>query len=176
MTALEQLAGAIASSATPGGAGRELVELHLIDSVGAWIAGAHTTEGAALLRFRAAPAESAPPGGTLALDLATRCALARLSEIDNIHLASMTTPGGIVISAVLTLAAATPAATAGDVIAAILAGTEAMIRLGRAVDGPRFSIAASGRLILPRRLRSPPSPHGCASSTTGPPPTRWRSR
>jgi len=136
MTALEQLAGAIASSATPGGAGRELVELHLIDSVGAWIAGAHTTEGAALLRFRAAPAESAPPGGTLALDLATRCALARLSEIDNIHLASMTTPGGIVISAVLTLAAATPAATAGDVIAAILAGTEAMIRLGRAVDGP----------------------------------------
>ncbi len=41
----------------------------------------------------------------LALDLATRCALARLSEIDDIHLPSMITPGGIVIPAALTLAA-----------------------------------------------------------------------
>ena len=136
MTALEQLGSVIASSATPSTAGRELVGLHLIDTVGAWIAGAHTTEGSALLRFRAAMSEDGPAGDALALDLATRCALARLSEIDNIHLASMTTPGGIVIPAALTLAAATPAATADDVIAAILAGTEAMIRLGRAVDGP----------------------------------------
>ena len=136
MTALEQLGSAIASSAAPSTAERELVGLHLIDTVGAWIAGAHTTEGSALLKFRAAMSEDGPAGDALALDLATRCALARLSEIDNIHLASMTTPGGIVIPAALTLAAATPAATADDVTAAILAGTEAMIRLGRAVDGP----------------------------------------
>jgi 2-methylcitrate dehydratase PrpD len=136
MTALGQLGSAIASSATPSAAGRELVELHLIDTVGAWIAGARTAEGSALLRFRAAMGESAHAGDASALDLATRCALARLSEIDNIHLTSMTTPGGIVISAALTLAAATPAATADDVTAAILAGTEAMTRLGRAVDGP----------------------------------------
>ncbi len=123
MTALEQLGSAIASSATPSAAARDLVELHLVDTVGAWLAGARTTEGLALLRFRAAMGESAHAGDALALDLATRCALARLSEIDNIHLASMTTPG-------------TPAVTADDVIAAILAGTEAMTRLGRAVDGP----------------------------------------
>jgi hypothetical protein len=95
MTALEQLGSAVASSATPSAAARDLVELHLIDTVGAWIAGARTTEGLALLRFRAAMGESAPAGDALALDLATRCALARLSEIDNIHLASMTTPGGL---------------------------------------------------------------------------------
>ena len=124
MTALGQLGSAIASSATPSAAGRELVELHLIDTVGAWIAGARTAEGSALLRFRAAMGESAHAGDASALDLATRCALARLSEIDNIHLTSMTTPGGIVISAALTLAAARPAATADDVIAAILAGTD----------------------------------------------------
>ena len=134
MTALEQLGSALAGTATPSAAARDLVELHLIDTVGAWIAGAHTTEGRALLRFRAAM--DVPDGDALALDLATRCALARLSEIDNIHLASMTTPGGIVIPAALTLAAATPSATADDVIAAILAGTEAMTRLGRALDGP----------------------------------------
>ena len=45
MTALEQLGSAIASSATPSAAARDLVELHLIDTVGAWIAGARTTEG-----------------------------------------------------------------------------------------------------------------------------------
>ncbi len=136
MTALEQLGSAVASGATPSAAAHDLVELHLIDTVGAWIAGAHTTEGSELLRFRAAIGESVLAGDASALDLATRCALARLSEIDNIHLASMTTPGGIVISAALTLAAATPAATADDVAAAILAGTEAMTRLGRAIDGP----------------------------------------
>jgi hypothetical protein len=118
-TALEQLGSAIASSAAPSTAGRELVGLHLIDTVGAWIAGAHTTEGSALLRFRAAMSEDGPIGNALALDLATRCALARLSEIDSIHLVSMTTPGGIVIPAALTLAAATPAALADDVTAAI---------------------------------------------------------
>ena len=61
MTALEQLGSAIASSATPSAAARDLVELHLIDTVGAWIAGARTTEGLALLRFRAAMGETHQP-------------------------------------------------------------------------------------------------------------------
>ena len=50
-TALEQLGSAIASSAAPSTAERELVGLHLIDTVGAWIAGAHTTEGSALQQW-----------------------------------------------------------------------------------------------------------------------------
>ncbi|HEY6995878.1 MAG TPA: MmgE/PrpD family protein [Xanthobacteraceae bacterium] len=132
MSALERLAAAIASSEPRSDAVREAVELHLIDTVGAWIASTRTAEGLALLRFRAAMREDGQAGP--ALDLATRCALARLSEIDDIHLPSMTTPGAIVIPAVLTLARAT--ATSDDVAAAILAGTEAMTRLGRAVDGP----------------------------------------
>jgi 2-methylcitrate dehydratase PrpD len=134
MTALEQLGRHVAESVCPADAVRELVELHLIDTVGAWIASTRTVEGASLLRFRAAMREQA--GGALALDLATRCALARLSEIDDIHLASMSTPGAVVIPGALTLAAATPGLTADDVIAAILAGTEAMTRLGRTIDGP----------------------------------------
>jgi 2-methylcitrate dehydratase PrpD len=137
MTALEQLGSFVAQSgreAVPDDV-RELVELHLIDSVGAWIAGTATQEAKALLAFRRAM-QARGGHDSSALDLATRCALTRLSEIDDIHLPSMTTPGSIVIPGALTLAAATPAAKADDVTAAILAGYEAMTRLGRAIDGP----------------------------------------
>jgi 2-methylcitrate dehydratase PrpD len=136
MSALERLGSYVAASGRerPCEAVRELVELHLIDTVGALIASAGTVEGLGLLRFRAAM--RARGQGAWALDLVTRCALARLSEIDDIHLPSMTTPGAIVIPGALTLAGALPDVAADDVIAAILAGTEAMTRLGRAIDGP----------------------------------------
>ena len=65
------------------------------------------------------------------------CALVRMSEIDDIHLASMITPGAIVVPAALSIAAALPqtrrATTLGE---AIVAGYEAMVRLGEAIDGP----------------------------------------
>ena len=134
MTALEELGQYVAGSTTAAGTERELVELHLIDTVGAWIASAGTDEGRSLLGFRAAM--RAGGQSELGLDLSTRCALTRLSEIDDIHLPSMTTPGSIVIPAALTLAGTMPAAAADDVAAAILAGYEAMTRLGRAIDGP----------------------------------------
>ena len=54
MTALEQFGRYVAESACPSDAARELVELHLIDTVGAWMASARTLEGESLLRFRAA--------------------------------------------------------------------------------------------------------------------------
>jgi 2-methylcitrate dehydratase PrpD len=136
MSALERLGSYVAASGRERRceAMRELVELHLIDTVGALIASMRTLEGVGLLRFRATM--RARGQGAWPLDLATRCALARLSEIDDIHLPSMTTPGAIVIPGALTLAGALPAIAAEDVIAAILAGTEAMTRLGRAIDGP----------------------------------------
>jgi 2-methylcitrate dehydratase PrpD len=136
MTALEQLGSFVAQSgreAVPDDV-RELVELHLIDSVGAWIAGGATTEGVSLFRFHEAMRNDTP--ASLGLNIATRCARARLSEIDDIHLPSMTTPGGIVIPAAISMAGAMRAPTADDVIAAILAGYEVMTRFGRAIDGP----------------------------------------
>jgi 2-methylcitrate dehydratase PrpD len=136
MNALEQLAGAIAGCEARGERVRETIEMHLVDTVGAWIASTRTAEGLALLRFRAAMPVGRRAGDDPALDLATRCALARLSEIDDIHLASMVTPSAIVVPGALTLAQTIPAATADDVRGAILAGTEAMTRLGRAIDGP----------------------------------------
>jgi 2-methylcitrate dehydratase PrpD len=151
MSALERLGSYVAASGRERRceAVRELVELHLVDTVGALIASTRTVEGANLLRFRAAMRERGQ--GACALDLATRCALARLSEIDDIHLPSMITPGAILIPGALTLAGALPTVATDDVIAAILAGTEAMTRLGRAVDGP----AILYRGIWPTYLAAP---------------------
>src|SRR5262245_26199858 len=96
MTALETMAAFVADGirGRVPTATRAVARLHVIDTVGAWIAGACTVEGRALIAFRG----PAP-------DLATACAVARSSEMDNIHLASATTPGAIVIPAALVIAA-----------------------------------------------------------------------
>src|SRR5262245_14045911 len=136
MTALEQLGEFVAQCGRGGVSDhvRELVQLHVIDTVGAWIAGATTTEGRLLHQFRKAMQnETFAP---LGLDIATRCAQARLSEIDDIHLPSMITPGSIVIPAAMSMARAKRGPSADDVIGAILAGYEVMTRFGRAIDGP----------------------------------------
>ena len=56
--------------------------------------------------------------------------------------------------------------SADQVPAAMLAGYEAMIRLGRAIEGPRFSIAASGRLTSARASRPPRSWRACSARRT----------
>ena len=127
MTALEAMAAFVADGirgrVPP--ATRAVARLHVIDTVGAWVAGAHTAEGRALIAFRGA-----------APDVATACAVARSSEVDNIHLASTTTPGAIVIPAALVIAAMRGDADTDAVCEAIVAGTEAMVRLGAAIGGP----------------------------------------
>jgi len=101
---------------------------HVVDTVAAWVAATATAEGRALIAFRGR-------AGDLAADVATHCGLARLSEVDDIHIRSMVTPGSIVAPAALTIAAAQKAAPE-EIGAAIVGGYEAMIRLGLAVDGP----------------------------------------
>ena len=140
MTALQTM-GAFVAEGVRGrvsAATRASATLHVIDTVGAWIAGAHTAEGRALIK-RLAPAATsaaAPNDGETARELGIHCALARLSEVDNIHLASTTTPGGIVIPAALTIAAARPDTSPEALLEAIVGGIEAMVRLGAAIGGP----------------------------------------
>jgi 2-methylcitrate dehydratase PrpD len=139
MTAVEDFASRLSRLQTESlpDAIRSKFELHLVDSIGAWIAGSATPEGAKLIAFRDRMRQQ---GGSasenLLLDVATNCALARLSEVDDIHLASMTTPGSIVIPGALTIAKSLSGARSPDVIAAVVAGYEAMIRLGLALNGP----------------------------------------
>jgi 2-methylcitrate dehydratase PrpD len=126
---------------------RALVALHLTDTVTAWIATRATREAQVLRKFQS---EAKRGDADVGLDILINCALTRLSEIDDIHLASMITPGSIVIPGALAIAAQLPP----DPVAlseAIVAGYEAMIRLGLAVDGP--SILYRG--IWPTYLAAP---------------------
>jgi 2-methylcitrate dehydratase PrpD len=129
---LTTLAAFLAAPRRPSPATRALATLHVIDTVGALVAAARTPEGEALLRFR----KEAGPPSEMARNVTALCALARLSEVDDIHLASMTTPGSIVIAGALAIAAARPSCDRDAFIGAALAGYEAMVRLGLALDGP----------------------------------------
>jgi 2-methylcitrate dehydratase PrpD len=129
MTILEQLGAYVAGGRKDlSGPERQVLSLHLADTVGAWIAGSATPEGRALIKFGGR--------GTGTPDrVATNCALARLSEIDDIHLASGTTPGSLIVPSALTMAASL--GRKGAVLAeAIAAGYDAMVRLGAALGGP----------------------------------------
>ena len=130
MSSIEKLAtyitdGLVVDRETP------LVRMHVVDTLAAWAAGAKTHEGRMLIALRAAMT-----AGGVGADIALHTALARLSEIDDIHLASMTTPGSIVVPAALTIAASLPEPDGRRLAAAIVAGYEAMTRLGLAIDGP----------------------------------------
>jgi 2-methylcitrate dehydratase PrpD len=127
VTILEQLGAHVAGD----GAGpvRQALRLHIADTVGAWIAGSATPEGRALVKF------GGQAGAGMPDRVATNCALARLSEIDDIHLASATTPGALVVPAALTIAASLGRKDAA-LAEAIAVGYDAMVRLGVALDGP----------------------------------------
>lgn len=131
MTLLEQLGAHAAGGYRQGLSGpvREAVRLHLADTVGAWTAAAATAEGRALLGFES------PDRASLTGRVGLHCALARLSEVDDIHLSSGTTPGAIVIPAALTLARALGSGGAA-VAEAIAVGYDLMTRLGAALNGP----------------------------------------
>jgi len=124
VTALERLGARAAGALLPDRV-RKAARLHLADTVGAWVAGSATAEGRNLIAF------SAGASG-LADRVAAHCALARLSEIDDIHLASATTPGALVVPAALTIAAA----RGGALAEAIAVGYDAMARLGLVLNGP----------------------------------------
>ena len=115
----------------------DALRLHVADTIGAWIAATQTPEGKLLLSYRSRR-HSGGSGDELADNLAAACALTRLSEIDDIHLASMITPGSIVVPAAMTLAAALPETESRDLAPAMLAGYEAMIRFGLAMKGPNI--------------------------------------
>ncbi len=133
MAALEQFAAFLAQLRSEDIASpvQDALKLHVVDSIGAWIAASGTAEGRALIAWR-----DGVDGTDVRDDVALNCALARLSETDDIHLAAMITPGAIVVPGALTIARSLPDADPVGLVAAIVAGYEAMVRLGLAINGP----------------------------------------
>ena len=117
---------------------RSAVDNHILDTVAATLAGSATEDGRGILCLR-----SDKPGnaqikalGTGPLDdVASWCAMTRLSEIDDIHLSSGTTPGSIVVPSAIVLSKHMGVTDAALFASAVMAGYEAMTRLGAAADG-----------------------------------------
>jgi 2-methylcitrate dehydratase PrpD len=106
------------------------LKLHIVDASGARLAGSRTDEGAAIARLAASMIDG------LAGPVLAGCAQTRCTEVDDIHLTSCTTPGSVVVPTALALAADGDLRSVGEVCAAALAGYEALIRFGVAIDGP----------------------------------------
>src|SRR5262245_38858400 len=134
MTVLERLGAHAVNGYRQGisASQRDALRLRIVDTVGAWIAGGWIAEGRALLHF--APRWSPDEEGMLAR-VALGCGLTRLSEIDDIHLSSATTPGALVIPAALSIGGTLGSAGA-TVAEAISVGYDVVTQLGAALDGP----------------------------------------
>jgi 2-methylcitrate dehydratase PrpD len=131
MTHLEHLGAWVAGS----GEISPRLNLHVLDSLGAWLAGRRTHEGAELASLCAGALPVLGP--SLPDRVALRVGTTRLSEIDDIHLPSCVTPGAIVVSTALAVAGEAGVAAA-DFAQAVRAGYGVMTWLGQAVDGPRI--------------------------------------
>jgi 2-methylcitrate dehydratase PrpD len=135
MTVLEKFAAQILS---PPAADHLRIEdklrLHLADTKIAIAAGAASSEGRELADGGKKPALL---GETLLDRIALKVAQTRLTEIDDIHMASCTTVGSVIVPVTLELAAEIGARDA-EIAAALRAGYDATVRLGCAVDGARI--------------------------------------
>ena len=108
-------------------ASREVIDLHVRDVAAAFLVGLRTNDGQTFARH---VKESSNPA-ELAVAMS---AITRLSECDDIHLASCVTPGAIVIPIALAFA---DGHNEDAITRAISAGYAAGIGFGTAIGGPR---------------------------------------
>jgi 2-methylcitrate dehydratase PrpD len=106
----------------------DLVAARTLDACGAFLAGAATAEGRAI-REHAAGWDPGP-----AAAVARLVATIRLTELDDIHMPSCTTPGAVVVASAVTIGAELDV-EAERFRRAVEVGYEAMTRLGAAIDG-----------------------------------------
>lgn len=139
MNVLEQLGDWLAeySQQAISAAVTDRLGIHLLDTIGAWIAGRSTEEGAMLARLKSEPRTSIPLFTNHPLDhIALSCATVRLTEIDDIHMPSCTTPSSVVVPVALYLSAAqSQPPDSRTFVSSLLAGYEVMTRFGAAIDG-----------------------------------------
>jgi hypothetical protein len=131
---------------------RGAVRLHAADTIGAWWRRQERP------RAGRSPARADAP---LLEQVAINC-VARLSEVDDIHLGAIT-PGAIVVPRRDHRGVAAEDRCT-DLAAAIVAGYEARIRLGAAIDGPSVLYRGIWPSHFAARSAPPPSPPCCSST------------
>jgi len=132
VSVIAELAAFVATANASGlpAAQQERLRLHVADTAVAALAGANIPEGKAL--------KSLGDDGALAIRIGRQAAATRLTEIDDIHLPSCTTPSAGILPVALALAARDEKCDPGEVASAIWVGTELVTRLGVAVRGPQI--------------------------------------
>ena len=141
-----------------GAAAQVAARRRLLDTLAAAALGRRTPEGQLLERY-------AERGRGAGLGHGALCRLltgaARSTEVDDIDLPGCTTVGAVIVPAAVTAAAARPGVGDRALLAAIVAGYEAMTRLGRAIGGatllyrgvwPTYVTAAFGAAAATARL------------------------
>jgi 2-methylcitrate dehydratase PrpD len=131
------------------------LRLHLADTAVAALAGSHIPEGKAL--------QTLPGDGALAGRIGRQAAAIRLTEIDDIHLPSCTTPSSCVVPVALALAAHSQNDEPDTIANAIWVGTEIACRIGLAVNGPQVLY----RGIWPTYLAAPVAAAATAARILG---------
>ena len=117
--------------------------LHLVDWLACAAAGAHTPQGAAFKRWLDLQAAGhCPTLGGRSADAAAAAAyhgaLGSALEMDDVHRSSVLHPGPVVIPAAL--AACTASTPGAQLLGAMLAGYEVMIRVGRALGPTHYKL------------------------------------
>lgn len=138
MTVLERIGEMIAKPAPISAGAKEHLALHLLDALGAWTAGRETEEGKSLARLRSSNGDHRLSvfGDNLLDHVALGVATTRLTEIDDIHMPSCTTPSAVVVPTALTVAAQLHENDPEALVQALCAGYEVITRLGAAISGP----------------------------------------
>jgi 2-methylcitrate dehydratase PrpD len=166
MTVLEQMGEWVAAGgdALLPQSTRERLATHLLDTVGAWIAGRGTEEGEKLARLESNPSQPLSVLGRQPLDrIALGIATTRLTEIDDIHMPSCTTPGSVVVPTALVMAGHMPRRGARAFAHALSTGYEVMTRFGVAVAGSTLLL----RGIWPTYFTAPVSAAAVAARLLG---------
>jgi 2-methylcitrate dehydratase PrpD len=133
MTRLEAF-GEWAMQNDPAGVPQQKLAEHVMDTIGAWLAGSVTEDGQALAKLCANGMLGVSADHPLDQVL-RRVGQTRLTEIDDIHLPSCITPGSVVVITALTLAAALDDVTLQRFAGALRAGYGAMTWLGMSIKG-----------------------------------------
>jgi len=157
VSVIAELAAFVAGANASGlpAAQQERLRLHVTDTAVAALAGANIPEGKAL--------QNLGDDGALAIRIGRQAAATRLTEIDDIHLPSCTTPSAGVLPVALALAARAEKCDPAEVASAIWVGTEITTRLGVAVRGPQILY----RGVWPTYLGAPLAAAATASRLFG---------
>jgi 2-methylcitrate dehydratase PrpD len=115
---------------------RNALSIHATDTLCAMLVGARTSEARPLLKLQSTLENCKERTVDAVLNEAMiRCAVTRLTEIDDIHLLSCTTVGSVVVPIAFTLASYIPGGPQAFADA-ICVGYEVMTRLGETIKGP----------------------------------------